>query len=71
MSGSGSIIGEGNWNLDDLDMSVTGSGDVSLSVDCDDLSARISGSGEIGLDGTAQTLDLTITGSGDFEGLNL
>jgi len=69
VSGSGKMTADSDIEADDLDMSVSGSGDINIdkltaeSVDC-----RISGSGSINLNGSAENGDISISGSGDFTG---
>lgn len=64
-TGSGNISVYGS--ADDLNCSITGSGDVD-ALDCPVKTAtvHISGSGDARLD-VSETLDVTITGSGDVE----
>lgn len=71
VTGSGAVLGEGDWELDDVDLSVTGSGEIFLLLDADDISARISGSGDIQLEGSSNRLDLMITGSGEYYGYEM
>ena len=69
VSGSGKMIAKGSIRTDNLDMGVSGSGDIELknliagSIDC-----GISGSGTITLDGEAEDGELSISGSGDYYG---
>lgn len=68
---SGNIFGENEFQIDDLNLTSTGSGDIDLAVDADDLDVTITGSGDIILEGSCDDIDLTITGSGDYLGFNL
>lgn len=69
VSGSGNIVADGSIRSDDLDMSVSGSGNIKLadlnteSVDC-----SISGSGSLELKGSAIDGELSISGSGKYRG---
>ncbi len=69
VSGSGKMIAKGSIRTDNLDMGVSGSGDIELkdliagSIDC-----GISGSGTITLDGEAEDGEVSISGSGDYYG---
>lgn len=68
VSGSGSISGTNAFSgLGDLEVSVSGSGDIDLDITAQDVSTRISGSGEVRLAGTANSLEIHISGSGDVE----
>ena len=71
ISGSGEILSQGTLIVDDLDVGITGSGDIDLALEADDIDAKISGSGSIRFDGTADALNINITGSGDFQCFNL
>lgn len=72
IGGSGSIIGEGKFtNLNDLNISIGGSGDIKLNADAKDISCSIGGSGEIELTGSGEQLSISIGGSGDIEAFDL
>ncbi len=66
LSGSGSIKSIGKFSgIKDIDIAVSGSGDIHMDIDAKATKARISGSGEIELGGTTQILEVAISGSGD------
>lgn len=66
LSGSGSVKSTGKFSsLKEIDIAVSGSGDITLDIDAKDTGVRISGSGEIVLAGTTQSLEVAISGSGD------
>jgi autotransporter translocation and assembly factor TamB len=71
ISGSGEIISQTQLVVDDLDVSIEGSGDIDLELQADDIDANIEGSGSIRFDGIADALNINITGSGDFQCFNL
>ncbi len=71
ISGSGEIVSQGSLIVDDLDVGISGSGDIDLSLEADDIDAKVSGSGSMRFDGTADALDISISGSGDFQCFNL
>lgn len=55
---------------DQLDLAISGSGDIDFnSVQFDDIHATISGSGSISMPGTAVNLDATVSGSGNIDAL--
>ena len=66
VSGSGDIVSEGQIDVDDLTVSISGSGDIKLSIGAEYVSSKISGSGNIELDGTADRAKLSISGSGKY-----
>ena len=72
VSGSGSITGMNEFDLDETKLEVDGSGkiDVELS-DASKVIADISGSGEIKLAGTSNIIDIEIGGSGDVAAFDL
>jgi len=54
-----------------LDLSVSGSGDIKIfKVDFDKIKTRVTGSGDIDITGAADDLDCSITGSGGLDALN-
>ena len=72
LSGSGSLVTTNHFrNLENLDVSVSGSGDVRLEVDARDVGMSVSGSGDISLSGTARDLDMSISGSGGIDSRDL
>lgn len=66
ISGSGSITGDNFFEVDDITLRISGSGDICLGLFADIIDARISGSGEIDLEGEADEMDFRISGSGDL-----
>jgi hypothetical protein len=71
VSGSGDVYGESTFKADKLNLSVTGSGDMNLTLQVKDLNSRISGSGNFTLRGTAESHSIDIMGSGDMRALDL
>jgi len=77
VAGSGSIIGKTEFNnLDDLEVSIAGSGDVDLSGSGDDLEVSVAGSGDVDMAGfvvdncevnVSGSLQVSIAGSGDVK----
>lgn len=66
VSGSGNIQGEGQFNnLEDLAISVSGSGNVSLDFEAERVKTKVSGSGNLKLSGTGKSLNSSISGSGN------
>ena len=72
VDGSGDIIGENFFEIEDIEMKICGSGNIDIGIEeGDDIDAKISGSGKIKLEGTAQKLDFKISGSGDLRAFDL
>lgn len=71
ISGSGQVIGENMLTADDLDIGISGSGDISLQLTADDVQTSISGSGNLRLDGEADEIVFRVSGSGDLRAFGL
>lgn len=65
IDGSGDIVTENNFEIDDLEININGSGDIDLALEADDVNVDIDGSGDVELYGTGNTLDIKIDGSGN------
>ncbi|HSC55200.1 MAG TPA: head GIN domain-containing protein [Phnomibacter sp.] len=71
-AGSGKLQVEGTIkDIDLLQLSVSGSGNIATDIDCPKVEAEITGSGSIKTQGSCRDLELQITGSGDYEGKDL
>lgn len=66
LSGSG-IIEASDLTTGDLEMDISGSGNMNFSGTSEDVEVDISGSGSMGLDLTCNSLNADISGSGDIE----
>ena len=64
LSGSGKVIGDSKFEVEDLDLSVSGSGDLELDVFAKNIDSGISGSGSIELSGVSGYHKVSISGSG-------
>ena len=71
IEGSGEIIGDNGFVVDDLDLNIAGSGDMDLGFEADDVDINIVGSGDMDLEGSADELDLSIAGSGNMNAFDL
>lgn len=71
ISGSGKIESENVLLVNDINLRISGSGDMDLDLEADDIDAKISGSGEMILDGLAKDLNFKISGSGDLHAFGL
>lgn len=72
VSGSAEVLAHDPLDGTDLDVSISGSGDIELTdVDYDRIDLNVSGSGEILLQGIAvQSIDYHVSGSGDLDALD-
>lgn len=71
LSGSGDVSTKNTISGRELDIKLSGSGDVNLDVDAKEVNSQITGSGDITLNGNTTYLDASVTGSGDFGAKNL
>lgn len=67
MSSSGDVIGRGKIKGDNLNIVVSGSGDLKLDVDYDTIHVLMSGSGDVTLMGQCKMIYADIHGSGDLK----
>lgn len=70
LQGSGSISA-GNFNEENVQLYLSGSGNIISSFDANTISANVSGSGSITLEGSAQSTTMHLSGSGSIHSLNL
>lgn len=72
ISGSGDVRGETSFtDLDELDLVVSGSGNIFLDLESESIELTISGSGDINLSGEAKTIEAKISGSGNIRAFDL
>ena len=65
LSGAGSIIGENKIsNPDDIEVGLSGAGDIKMEIDAPKLTANISGVGSLYLKGQTKNVDMDISGAG-------
>ncbi len=70
LSGSGEVIGEGEFETGDLSISISGSGNMNLNASANYITTTISGSGRINLEGNAEKMKARISGSGNVKADN-
>ncbi|THV58719.1 DUF2807 domain-containing protein [Flagellimonas alvinocaridis] len=71
LSGSGDIVGKTTLVTDRFSTRISGSGDISLTVEAKSVDAALSGSGDITLTGKTTDLDIQVSGSGDVKAYEL
>jgi hypothetical protein len=71
VDGSGNLVGETVFIVDDLSLVIDGSGDMDIAAEVEELNTRIDGSGSVKLEGLATTARFFIRGSGDVSAFNL
>lgn len=67
LSGSGNITGTTPIDSENLDLAITGSGDIELETNTSSLKSLISGSGNVFLKGNASSHEIDIEGSGNVD----
>ena len=66
VSGSGSIVSNGKFTgVNQMEVALSGSGDIKMEFEANDTDLHISGSGDIELKGKSNSLEISISGSGD------
>ena len=72
IGGTGTIVGKGIFkNLEDVSMSIGGTGDIQFGLEAEELTCSIGGSGSMQLRGQADELTISIGGSGDIDAFDL
>ena len=72
ITGSGDITGNTKFTgNDEIELGVTGSGNMKLEVDAPAIEAKITGSGDIYLSGNTKNIKCSTTGSGKIEATEL
>lgn len=71
ISGSGMIYGENDFDLGDIRLRISGSGDIDIIGEAEDIDSKISGAGKIKLAGYSERFKLNISGSGDYRAFDL
>ncbi len=72
ITGSGDITGEDRFSSnDEIEVGVTGSGNIKLELDAPAIEAKITGSGDIYLSGNTRDIKCSTTGSGKIDATEL
>jgi len=71
LSGSGEILGKTVIKSNNFSANISGSGEVSLTVEAQSVEAFLSGSGDITLAGRTADLEVSVSGSGDIQAYDL
>ncbi len=71
LSGSGDIVGKTTIKTNEFKTAMSGSGDITLTLDTDSVDAAMSGSGDIKLRGKTTDFSAAISGSGDIKAYDL
>lgn len=71
IDGSADLTGKGRFISDTMDLSISGSGDISLELEAKVTEAAIAGAGDVKLTGKTQSFSAAIAGSGDIKAFDL
>lgn len=71
IKGSGDVRTQTLMTGDQVDLDISGSGDLDLDLEANRVETRISGSGDINIDGIADSQEINISGSGDIRAFDL
>ncbi|MCU0447004.1 MAG: DUF2807 domain-containing protein [Microscillaceae bacterium] len=71
LSGSGDVQGMNRWQVNNLDLQLSGSGDIRAEFDALNAFAQLSGSGKIVASGTSLDFNTNLSGSGKIEAFGL
>ena len=71
LNGSGDIVGETAFHADEMEISVNGSGSITLEIYTEDLEISVNGSGNVNLNGSAEKCEIDVNGSGDINSKEL
>ena len=69
--GSGEIKSENTFDVGDIVLRVSGSGDIDVDIEADDIDGKITGSGKLILEGSGDDFDFDISGSGKLKAFPL
>jgi hypothetical protein len=64
VSGSGSVVGKNQIKAGNIDLDISGSGNLEMELNAEDVDISISGSGSVALNGSGGKADVSISGSG-------
>ncbi|WP_059025630.1 head GIN domain-containing protein [Gabonibacter massiliensis] len=70
-STSGKIKSTATWQVDNLDLNASTSGEIEIAVDANQIDIKASTSGEISLKGTTNVLNARASTSGDIDAIEL
>jgi hypothetical protein len=71
LSGSGDVEGINRWQVNNLDLQLSGSGNIRAQFDALNTFAQLSGSGKIAVNGTTLDFNSNLSGSGKVEAFGL
>ncbi len=70
LTGSGNIYSDDTFDINNLNLAISGSGDIDFFINSEDINISISGSGNIYLEGGTIDQNVSISGSGNYTAFN-
>lgn len=71
ISSAGDLVGQTLFNCNDLDLSISSAGDLTLEVEADRIDLSISSSGDAQLSGSADEFNVNLSSAGDLNAFDL
>jgi hypothetical protein len=71
LTGSGSIKGQSRITTDEIELGISGSGNIDMELEANHINTGISGSGHVTLSGKTSSHKVKISGSGEVRALDL
>lgn len=65
VNGSGTVEGKGNFSTEKVELTINGSGTITLGLNANEVYSDIRGSGSMNLSGSARKFTIDVAGSGD------
>ncbi len=66
-SGGSDVYGKGNWEMDNLEINLSGGSDLEMELTANRLTCNASGGSDIDLIGSADKIDISCSGGSDVE----
>jgi len=71
ISSAGDCVGQTPFNCEDLRLSISSAGDLSLEVDAEEIHLDISSSGDARISGSTEILDVSLSSAGELDAFDL
>ncbi|HLV39046.1 head GIN domain-containing protein [Xanthomarina sp.] len=71
LAGSGDLRNKNVISASNFEVSLAGSGNVTLNIEAENVKSSLSGSGDLTLTGSTNNLEVSVSGSGDFDASKL
>ena len=71
VSGAGNVKANSSLRVNDLDLRVSGAGDVDLEVIAEKMDVEVSGAGDLDLSGSTDSQEIRLSGAGNYDAQDL